>query len=90
MRLIDADVLKKDILSQSILGEPMKKIVDIQPTAYDVNKVVEQLNELKEYDVCANISCETCSYTGQCWEGERGQKVAIDRAVEIAKGGGSE
>ena len=58
--------------------------------AYDVDKVVEQLNELKEYDVCANISCETCSYTGQCWEGERGQKVAIDRAVEIAKGGGIE
>ena len=52
--------------------------------------LLEQLNELKEYDVCANISCETCSYTGQCWEGERGQKVAIDRAVEIAKGGGIE
>ena len=63
---------------------------DEQPAAYDVDKVVEQLNELKEYDVCANISCETCSYTGQCWEGERGQKVAIDRAVEIAKGGGIE
>ena len=57
---------------------------------HDVDKVVEQLNELKGYDVCANISCETCSYTGQCWEGERGQKVAIDRAVEIAKGGGIE
>lgn len=50
MRLIDADKLKKDILLQNILGEPIQKIidryihiVDNQPTAFDVDKVVEQL-----------------------------------------------
>lgn len=50
MRLIDADKLKKDILLQNILGEPIQKIidryihiVDKQPTAFDVDKVVEQL-----------------------------------------------
>lgn len=50
MRLIDADKLKKDILLQNILGEPIQKIidryihiVDSQPTAFDVDKVVEQL-----------------------------------------------
>ena len=50
MRLIDADKLKKDILLQNILGEPIQKIidryihiVDEQPTAFDVDKVVEQL-----------------------------------------------
>lgn len=50
MRLIDTDKLKKDILLQNILGEPIQKIidryihiVDVQPTAFDVDKVVEQL-----------------------------------------------
>ena len=50
MRLIDTDKLKKDILLQNILGEPIQKIidryihiVDEQPTAFDVDKVVEQL-----------------------------------------------
>lgn len=50
MRLIDTDKLKKDILLQNILGEPIQKIidryihiVDDQPTAFDVDKVVEQL-----------------------------------------------
>lgn len=104
MRLIDADLLTQkvkgwlntDSNSDSIMIDANESVacvlreIEEQPTAYDVDKVVEQLNELKEYDVCANISCETCSYTGRCWEGERGQKVAIDRAVEIAKGGGIE
>lgn len=51
MQLIDADKLKKDILLQNILGEPIQKIidryihiVDSQPTAFDVDKVVEQLD----------------------------------------------
>ena len=50
MRLIDADKLKKDILLQNILGEPIQKIidryihiVDEQPTAFDLDKVMEQL-----------------------------------------------
>ena len=51
MQLIDADKLKKDILLQNILGEPIQKIidryihiVDEQPTVFDVDKVVEQLD----------------------------------------------
>ena len=51
-RLIDVDKLKKDILSQSILGETMGKVldryiqvVDSQPTAFNPDKVVEQLEE---------------------------------------------
>ncbi len=51
MRLINADKLKKDILLQNILGEPIQKIidryihiVDEQPTTFDVDAVVEQLD----------------------------------------------
>ena len=41
MRLIDTDKLKKDILLQNI--DRYIHIVDEQPTAFDVDKVVEQL-----------------------------------------------
>ncbi|MFR1589340.1 MAG: hypothetical protein ACLSUH_02960 [Ruminococcus sp.] len=52
MRLIDADKLKKDMLLKNILGEPMQKIidryihiVDEQPTAFDLDKTVKELDE---------------------------------------------
>lgn len=74
MRLIDTDKLKKDILLQNILGEPIQKIidryihiVDEQPTAFDVDKVVEQL--------------ENYLFEKYCIEGD----AIID---EIVKGGG--
>ena len=74
MRLIDTDKLKKDILLQNILGEPIQKIidryihiVDEQPTAFDVDKVVEQL--------------ENYLFEKYCIEGD----TTID---EIVKGGG--
>ena len=76
MRLIDADQLKKDILLQNILGEPIQKIidryihiVDSQPTVFDVDKVVEQL--------------ENCLFEKYCIEGD----TIID---EIIKGGETE
>lgn len=76
MRLIDTDKLKKDILLQNILGEPIQKIiyryihiVDEQPTAFDVDKVVE---ELEDY-----------LFEKYCIEGD----TTID---EIVKGGGIE
>ena len=52
----------------------------------DADKVVEQLQEMKEEDVCKNISCVLCKYTAECMEGEMGEKVAIDRAIEIVEG----
>lgn len=75
-RLIDAEALKKDILSQSILGETMGKIldrylhlVDSQPTAFDVDKIAEQL--------------ENYLFEKYCVEGDS----EIER---IVKGGGVE
>lgn len=91
MRLIDADKLKKDILLQNILGEPIQKIidryihiVDNQPTAFDVDKVVEQLKDLKAmyWFSIANAGDEKLDVAYE--------KVgnALDRAIEIVKGGG--
>lgn len=93
MRLIDANKLKKDILLQNILGKPIQKIidryihiVDEQPTAFDVDKVVEQLEELKmRYFL-------TIANTGDADKDCAYKNIAntIDKAIEIVKGGGVE
>ena len=93
MRLIDADKLKKDMLLQNILGEPIQKIidryihiVDKQPTAFDVDKVVEQLEEVEKImtspvnkdcfgEECRALDCTVC---------------LISKAIEIVKEGGVE
>lgn len=86
MRLIDADKLKKDMLIQNILGEPMQKIVnryihivDSQPTAFDLDKVVEQLEKLKNTEQDDSVA-EIVST--RIWN------KAIQSAVSIVKGGG--
>jgi hypothetical protein len=91
MRLIDADKLKKDILLQNILGEPIQKIidryihiVDSQPTAFDVDKVVEQLEKL------ADEANDKILETGGLQLYYDGYEDAMRTAVEIVKGGGAE
>lgn len=86
MRLIDADKLKKDMLFQNILGESMQKIidryihiVDSQPTAFDVEKVVEQLEKLKDTEQDDSVA-EIVST--RIWN------KAIQSAISIVKGGG--
>ena len=85
-RLIDAEALKKDILSQSILGETMGKVldryihvVDSQPTVFDVDKVVEQLEDYanEEMHYYKGIPYEKCI------------EECIGKAIEIVKGGGN-
>ena len=86
MRLIDADKLKKDMLLQNILGESMQKIidryihiVDSQPTAFDLDNVVGQLEKLKDTEQDDSVA-EIVST--RIWN------KAIQSAVSIVKGGG--
>lgn len=94
-RLIDADKLKKTILSQNVLGETTAKVmdryihvVDDQPTAFDTDKVVEQLKEEKEFAyvdfgeyVDGVCPCLDAEYDDLFHRG-------LERAIEIVKGGG--
>ena len=93
MRLIDADKLKKDILLQNILGEPIQKIidryihiVDEQPTAFDVDKVSKQLKDLKA------MYWFSIANTGDKKLDVAYENVgnALDEAIKIVKGGGVE
>lgn len=75
-RLIDADKLKEQIhCAYSDDLEILEKI-DAQPTAYDPDKVVKQLEDC--------ISDTEDSLTG------KGARWAYKGAIEIVKGGGVE
>ena len=80
MRLIDADTLKKDLKSVTLSNGTLVNtnavllLLDKYPTAYDVDKVVEQLKETKAYMLYENMNADVK------W---------IDKAIEIVKAGGN-
>lgn len=82
-RLIDADELIKYIkiwgIGTSIMSDQKEFIdcIDNQPTAFDVDEVVQQLVMLIE-DKCSESGDDW--YTAQC----------LNEAVDIVKGGGVE
>ncbi len=105
MRLIDADLLKKNIskrlksfnpdgteieVADALVSTMME--IDNQPTAFDVDKVVEQLEDIKrkKYRACQDVICEDCKYSEDCCDGDESDKLALDMAIEIVKGGGVE
>lgn len=91
MRLIDADEFTKQIAGMAIINNysadkanKMCELIDCQKTAYDVDKVVEQLEDLKKryWFTIANTGDEKldCAYENV--------GNALDRAIEIVKAGG--
>lgn len=96
-RLIDADALLVQVRQIDFLKTPnstklsaceIMKIINNQPTAYDVEKVVAWLEDIREKaNGCFGIMCSECKYTQKCHEGEMDYKVAIDKAIDIVKRG---
>lgn len=85
MRLIDADEII-DSLGGSDMVFAIGAVIDEQPTVFDVDKVVEQMKQLKmRYFL-------TIANTGDKKFDIAYEKVgnALDRAIEIVKGGGVE
>ena len=92
MRLIDADLLEKQMdkevlhLFNSMYKGYVKamKCVKQQPTAFDIDEVVERLEEVKKraFELClaTNDSAQRLKYIEK--------KQTIDLAIEIVKGGG--
>lgn len=93
MRLIDADKFKQQIAAIVIRdnlvtgkGTALCELIDRQPTAYDVDKVVEWLDEYAHSEICnshkgcpykdnKDMHCENCGAMG---------------TLEIVKSGGIE
>lgn len=85
MGLIDVDTLKKDLKSVTLSNGTLLNtntvllLLDKYPTAYDVDKVVEQLEELTEEE-CTLHECGIRS--------ERCKPCIAKKAIEIVKAGG--
>lgn len=77
MRLIDADKLENVDFSDCIDSMEIMNVIDEQPTAYDVDKVVEQLEAEKNpfYREDGSLMCNR-------------PNIRIDKAIEIVKVGG--
>lgn len=87
MRLIDADTLIKDlsylytknhIPVDMRAKETLSKIME-QPTAYDADKVAEELKRIRAKKTCNKEKCDTKEICRIC---------VVDDAIEIVKQGG--
>lgn len=82
MRLINEDKLMEDIKRSCMTSKDVEKMIKAQPTAYDTNAVIQQLEDLRDgvtqIDCCPHVEDEevTCM---SCY---------MDKAIEIVKGGG--
>lgn len=88
MRLIDADALIKDLKSVTLSNGTLINtntaiaLIEKYPTAYDIDKVVEELKKLK--DDC-ELFCIDFSYQIGVNDGRKWMKK---NAIEIVKQGG--
>lgn len=83
MRLIDADEII-DSLGGSDMDFAIGAVIDEQPTAFDLDKVVEQLEKL------ADEANDKILEAGGLQLYYDGYEDAMRTAVEIVKGGGAD
>lgn len=87
MRLIDADKLRTILTDEECpcaLQTALIGIIDAQPTAYDVDKVVEQLEDLKSRVPVNRVLDDIINDKPK----ELGMLISYDKAIEIVKAGG--
>lgn len=82
MRLIDADGMTEG----RVENDPVVIAAKCAPTAYDPDKVVEQLEELKSLVPVNRILDDIVNEKPK----ELGMLIAYRKAIEIVKGGGIE
>ena len=93
MRLIDADESKKNIVGTAILinhppskAEELYKLIDSQPTAFDVKKVVEELEE--ELKLADDEKARCIKENPMQFDSAKGYANGIAVAIDIVKRGG--
>ena len=87
MRLIDADKLIHALCRDYTTGKKtLGQVIDEQPTAFDVDKVVEQLEEVEK--IMTSPVTEDC-FREECRASDC-TICLISKAIEIVKGGGVE
>lgn len=94
MKLIDADKITSGEIAK-YLGRgyefctpDIENMLREQPTAFDVENVVSNLEQLELDGACNNENCVNCRYYGDCVAGEKREELALDKAIGIVKRGG--
>ena len=65
------------------------RLIENQPTAYNIGKVVKELEELKNKDICDYLDCDVCLYYKKCGvKTDQSNNLKWDKAIEIVKHGG--
>ena len=85
MRLIDADNYKGKVIASHCYSGVNKLInVDDVPTAYDIDKAIEKLNNIKKYNLnLADIMLDIQA------NGTNRHFICLEDAIEIVKVGGN-
>lgn len=86
-RLIDADAFLQNLINCDIGRKSLEKVIEFvkeQPTAYDPDKVVEQLEKLKSLVPVNRVLDDIVNDKPK----ELGMLIAYEKAIEIVKGGG--
>ena len=87
MKLIDADKLIEELTIKAVskdahiisIANAVVNLVNNQPIAYSVEKVVEKLEEIRVKKTCNKEKCDTKEICRIC---------VVDDAIEIVKNGG--
>ena len=96
MRLIDADELIKKFRrsetnteDENYMCSVVSRMIKEEQTAFDVDKVVECIEDIKrnEDGAWSEQECRYCKYSRECWCGGMGDFLALDKAIEIIKCG---
>lgn len=99
MRLVDADELIKKFRrsetnteNENHMCSVARRMIKEEPTAFDVDEIVARIEEIKKkkYGACSEEDCDNCKYWRECWDGEMGGFLALDKVLEIIKGGVSD
>ncbi len=74
MRLINAEKLLEEIKRSCMTSKDVEALIKAQPTAYDIDKVINELEEFAHSDICYrnhcryinadDIDCENCGALG--------------------------
>ena len=68
-----------DNLEVTVAIKDVKTIIKEQPTAYDIDKIVEKLEKIRVKETCNKEKCDTKEICRIC---------VVDDAIEIVKQGG--
>lgn len=70
----------------------LKDFVNRQPTAYDVNKVVSELERKRDfhYKQMETVDFENDIFAQHIYEEEHNRGIGLNKAIEIVKAGGTD